>query len=464
CQQEPAADGSPRFVVNVHRAGVPAFVLPGDVVVVEPLSGIVEPVSARVEDVGARGLRAVVLSDPSPLTDGELPCVGGQPFDARLSFVRRSSPSADLYGLGMLLLRVLLVHDEQTLAEVAASVERCLQQLAAAVDDGSTLADRWQEILAGDDGEGRFASWNVMHRHRDRQAVFDAELKGQPIVPSTIWSALLALAGRLLLASPIARGSEPSGRSPLVGVLEELSVLEQRLHVELLDRDGRDRTLAAICSERAVALRAELGQSDTETDLSGAAGSQGFVLAVGRSGESAIQQYRFTQNRVTIGRREGDNVLHLPDAMVSSRHAVIEFADGEYSLIDRGSTNGTEVDGIRLPIEVPHPLDDGAVIHIRPFLLSFRRAESVAMQTATVPLLSTEELRERLSAAYAQAWGRSDAEVRAGLCAALDDARASLGRKGLLASLDEILASLGAPAGRDADGDRSAETAGANGP
>ena len=44
-------------------------------------------------------------------------------------------------------------------------------------------------------------------------------------------------------------------------------------------------------------------------------------------------------------------------------------------LFDRGSTNGTEVDGIRLPVEVPHPLDDGSVIHIRPFVLSFRLAD-----------------------------------------------------------------------------------------
>src|SRR5690606_30756417 len=49
-----------RYVIDVHRAGVPAFVLPGDLLLVQTSEGG-EIVSARVDEVGARGLSATVL-------------------------------------------------------------------------------------------------------------------------------------------------------------------------------------------------------------------------------------------------------------------------------------------------------------------------------------------------------------------------------------------------------------------
>lgn len=464
CRSVPGVDGGESLVVDVHRAGVPSFVLPGDLLLVQPVGGG-DTASARVDEVGAKGLHASVLELGSAA-----PAWGGSIFDARLSFVRRSSPSADLYGLGVLLLRILLVHDEQTLFEVSDAVERCVNMMtnSAASDDGMPLGDLWQEILEGEEAGGRFASWNVMHRRVDRQEVFDAELKGAAVVPKPIWQALMGLAGKLLLASPIARGDVAGGGSrPMKAVLAEVASLERQLQVELFDGAARDAMIARVCHQRLVSLRGELGEVDVPlqtmpapapgagspldaaveaADQAAAAGErasvvgdQGFVLAVGRVGESTIQQYHFSQERVTIGRREGENLLQLGDPMVSSKHAVIEWTDGEYVLFDRGSTNGTEVDGIRLPVEVPHPLDDGSVIHIRPFMLSFHRADAEATQAVAVPMLSVQEVYEELRAAYAEYAARGDQEVHAALSASLDGARASLGRKGLAQSLEAIL-------------------------
>lgn len=59
---------------------------------------------------------------------------------------------------------------------------------------------------------------------------------------------------------------------------------------------------------------------------------------------------------VTIGRSE-ENSLRLSDRFVSSRHALICLRDGRRLLLDRGSTNGTFVNGERVDEEAE--LQDG---------------------------------------------------------------------------------------------------------
>ncbi|MFK7741103.1 MAG: FHA domain-containing protein [Planctomycetota bacterium] len=508
--------------VIVHRAGVPSYVLPGDLLVVRSVDGHTA-FAARIDEVSAKGLVADVLRDAnegreSPQRGEADDGAGVSTLDARLSFVRRSGPAADLYGLGMLLLRVLLVHDEQTLPQVAAAVERCLQILTnpAAMDEPGALEDRWLDLLDGEAGEGRFASWHVMHGRGERQEVFDAELQGHAIIPAAIWRSLLTLAGRLLIASPLARapgvgasgdsGAAGSGASrvggkqaakpasPVVGVLAEIETTERHLHVELFGREARDATLVSLCRQRLVSLRGELrgsvsgseaglaaqalGSAGTTTTSLGplleaseaaaeprvSEGGPGFVLAVGRAGAAGIRQYHFDQDRVTIGRREDGNVLLLADAMVSSKHAVIEWSDGEYTLFDRGSTNGTEVDGIRLPVEVAHPLGDGSVIHIRPFMLSFRHAGSEALKTVSTRSLDAELLHERLRSVYVASVDRGRPAVHAALVEVFEEVRQEQGREALAMALEEILKKLGSavPAagvasGSDGDGDELGE-------
>ncbi len=59
---------------------------------------------------------------------------------------------------------------------------------------------------------------------------------------------------------------------------------------------------------------------------------------------------------VTIGRSD-ENSVRLSDRFVSSRHALICLRDGRRLLVDRGSTNGTFVNGERIEDEVE--LHDG---------------------------------------------------------------------------------------------------------
>ncbi|HYI61975.1 MAG TPA: DUF3662 and FHA domain-containing protein [Acidimicrobiales bacterium] len=61
---------------------------------------------------------------------------------------------------------------------------------------------------------------------------------------------------------------------------------------------------------------------------------------------------------VTIGRR-ADSTIVLSDPNVSRNHAEIRPAGTGWVLVDLGSTNGSQVNGVRVSIQ---PLDDGAEI------------------------------------------------------------------------------------------------------
>ncbi len=72
---------------------------------------------------------------------------------------------------------------------------------------------------------------------------------------------------------------------------------------------------------------------------------------------------------VTIGRSE-ENSLCLTDRFVSSRHALICLRDGRRLLLDRGSTNGTFVNGERVDEEVE--LEDGDRIALGNTVFQYR--------------------------------------------------------------------------------------------
>ena len=77
----------------------------------------------------------------------------------------------------------------------------------------------------------------------------------------------------------------------------------------------------------------------------------------------------------TFGRVKGNTVV-LPTDKVSRRHAMIHEQDGEFWLVDLGSTNGVEVNGDR----VTHPvcLREGDRIQMSGHSILFRKPEKPA--------------------------------------------------------------------------------------
>nr|BBH93352.1 hypothetical protein KTA_15510 [Thermogemmatispora argillosa] len=85
----------------------------------------------------------------------------------------------------------------------------------------------------------------------------------------------------------------------------------------------------------------------------------------------------------TIGRAP-DNQIRLDDQQVSSHHAEFRAEDGGYSLVDRGSTNGTFVNDERLTSQVPRRLRPGDRIRFGETVFTYEVSGSGAEEERTV--------------------------------------------------------------------------------
>jgi hypothetical protein len=64
------------------------------------------------------------------------------------------------------------------------------------------------------------------------------------------------------------------------------------------------------------------------------------------------QQFPVTKDRFIIGRGKQSSDLTIKDPNVSRQHAMIEFLNGQYYIVDMGSTNGVEFNGQRVQRKV----------------------------------------------------------------------------------------------------------------
>jgi len=96
------------------------------------------------------------------------------------------------------------------------------------------------------------------------------------------------------------------------------------------------------------------------------------------------RQYPVYRGRVTVGRGT-DNDIVLPVSQVSRQHASIECDREACRIVDGGSTNGTFVNGFRLPAGTPWPLQPGDVLAIGPVnllvVLPASRVEAAGTET-----------------------------------------------------------------------------------
>jgi pSer/pThr/pTyr-binding forkhead associated (FHA) protein len=75
-----------------------------------------------------------------------------------------------------------------------------------------------------------------------------------------------------------------------------------------------------------------------------AAGAGSPTLAAFYAG----QRYVVNKDRFIIGRGKQSSDLTIKDPNVSRQHAMVEFLNGQYYMVDMGSTNGVEYNGQRI--------------------------------------------------------------------------------------------------------------------
>jgi hypothetical protein len=80
--------------------------------------------------------------------------------------------------------------------------------------------------------------------------------------------------------------------------------------------------------------------------------SNGFPSAASHAATLSLvyqgERYAVMKDRFVIGRGKQSSDLTLKDPNVSRQHAMIEFQNGVYFMVDMGSTNGVEYNSQRI--------------------------------------------------------------------------------------------------------------------
>jgi pSer/pThr/pTyr-binding forkhead associated (FHA) protein len=81
-------------------------------------------------------------------------------------------------------------------------------------------------------------------------------------------------------------------------------------------------------------------------------GANGFSATGGQSATLNLvyqgERHTISKDRFVIGRGKQSSDLTLKDPNVSRQHAMVEFQNGIYFMVDMGSTNGVEFNGQRV--------------------------------------------------------------------------------------------------------------------
>ncbi len=238
--------------VSSDRARLDAF-LPGDAIRIIP-TGAAGPLEnltfwGVLGERMDRSFRFTALLAEG--TVGSPASMKAQEFDAGVAFFRRFHVPCDLYPLGLLLFRALLVNDERDAFAVDDALQRVLKKLALWLEDrdrpdGPKVAAQVRSLL---EAEEVFSPSSVLYAREDRQGA-------QASVPGRLWSDLLLLGFKLVTCvsgfSVCAHHADYPADRPeevLDRMLGNLGELETQADVELFSRAARDGEIYDVCRE-----------------------------------------------------------------------------------------------------------------------------------------------------------------------------------------------------------------------
>jgi len=182
-------------------------------------------------------------------------------FDANLTFYHSYGPDYDLYGLGVLLFRTLLVNDVKNEFDIERLITNSIRKIEVKLQEESGVIDTSQirkQILSvmRSDKAAEFDRRSIFFRRPDRI---------MPLLGITdeLWNDVLVFAFRLVTNFAMfsfARAMSPAGapQHKMALVLEELQDLIRRIDVELFAEDLRAREISGLCDIMRGELRARM--------------------------------------------------------------------------------------------------------------------------------------------------------------------------------------------------------------
>lgn len=226
---------------------------PGDVIRLIPTSagGSLEGLTlwGTIDSPEERGIRFTAILDGAAGFDASKKPAD---FDAGVAFFPRFQVPCDLYGLGMLLFRALLVNDGTDTLAVDDAVQRVLKKLALWLEGkkapaAARVAGELMPIVERE--KEVFASSAVLFLQDDRE-------ERPRALPARLWSDILLFGFKLLTSIEgfsFSTGhadfptDHPEGLLDLV--MTELAGLEDRVRIELFSKADRDREISDVCME-----------------------------------------------------------------------------------------------------------------------------------------------------------------------------------------------------------------------
>ncbi len=223
----------------------------GDALRLAPAGGPLEGMTVWgvVDGTEERGVRFTAVIGGAPGMD---PSRKPGDFDAGVAFYPRFQVPCDLYALGMLYFRTMLVNDGTDLLAVDDAVNRVLKKLALWLEGkkspaAARVAGELMPIVERE--KEVFATTAVLHLQDDRD-------ERPRALPQRLWSDLLLFGFRLVTGIPgfsFATGHAdcpPDKPESLMDqVMTELAGLEDRVRIELFSKAERDREIFEVCSE-----------------------------------------------------------------------------------------------------------------------------------------------------------------------------------------------------------------------
>ncbi|MGE3171988.1 MAG: FHA domain-containing protein [Planctomycetota bacterium] len=464
-KREAAGDGG-RLVLSAEGSVSLRGYRAGDVAQVLP-SGASAPWWAQIGEL--QGNRVVLVVEASAAPDAADWDVGRK-FEASLTFFRNHGTPCDLFGLGMLVFRTLLVNDEQDMEAVHKVVDRCLRRIDLAVSTQDEVGEVQARRLVLEQLrlEAKCFDPAALLWHRA-----DRERSGGG-ADRALWQDLLLLAFQLTTRIPGFSFADshaevfPNNPAALMtAVHDRLQQSQRRQQTALFAAAECDREIRALCEEHIEELEAQIrdrasrGEPEPAPEVEAAprraagAAPAGFELTIQEEGGKTVRR-AFAQEFVTIGRKK-DNLLALENREVSGKHAVIQRIGDTYVVEDLRSTNHTFVNGDR--IDPQATLLDGDTIAIGPFQLRFHCAAAAgggddaggafdAEQTMVHPAgggrggrggLSGNALLEDLRGAFATQIDGDPAERRRALQEVVQERRAANRASAVVMALGEIV-------------------------